>query len=339
MKQKISIFGAYFNGNFGDDLMAHLVAKDLLQNDLYPLLWKGPAYEIESIHWDTAREMNEFTERADCVIIGGGMFLSNSGYGELWNDLESLVFHCELKEIPIIAVSIGSNETTEKLHPAAEKLINSPALKAISFRLASDATKFRHRTSNITTSQFSDIVLTSSEYRARAKPKKVLVCLPAGKIENKLIQLALFILRLYGYSTNSISQFTDSSPESFHYVRIKGNHYANTGIDSMLSAVRDCDILVGRGLHVGMAALAGGAIFISHRGSGKTERFLKSLDLDKFMIKSKTKFEKITAPLKLVKLILSSSHAGSPIFKTRTKDAQMHYGFIHDFLKRLKRLS
>ena len=66
--REIAIYGAYKNGNFGDDLMGHLIAERLSQAGYLPRLWMGPRNRFRGHTWRIYSDMRSFVSGAACVF-------------------------------------------------------------------------------------------------------------------------------------------------------------------------------------------------------------------------------------------------------------------------------
>lgn len=331
-KHVVPVFGAYFNGNFGDDLMGHLIAEKLVEAGYEPLLWRGPDYPISGKRWKTANCVDEFLKDANCVVFGGGMVFCNSNFPEYWQGMSDILDECEARNLPIIAISVGSDGHFDSLHPVANRLIRSPMFVAASLRLEADVKYIREVAKNASIVRFSDIVLTSSKLRERKRISNVIVCLPVGKMERFLLRGVFSIMRLRKIKVQSISQFTDESPMSKHFMKIAGYHISNQGVDSLLQAVRESDVVIGRGLHVGMTGLAGGAAFISYKGTGKSVTFLREIGRGESVVGANQFLMKPFLFIKLLHLIRPSLLYISDFLRENQADAEQHYCFMLDRL-------
>lgn len=326
--KKVAVFGAYFNGNFGDDLMGHLLAGKLEEAGYEPVLWRGPSYEIHGKIWPTAGNVDEFLCDAGCVVFGGGMVFCNSNFPEYWSGMGDVLDACEKSKIPIIAISVGSDGHFENLHPVAGRLLRSPVLKAVSLRLEADVEPVKSFSKSRKIVQYSDIVLTSSMFRPRQIMTNVLVCMAVGRIERVLLGMAFFGMRIKGLRVCSVSQFIDTSDVSDRFIKLGGKNYSNLGVASILTAVRDCDIVIGRGLHVGMAALASGASFISYRGTGKTVTFMNEIGHGKNVVNAESRMAKPFLFLKLFQVVGAIQPSIYDSLRPLQQSAKGHYHFM-----------
>jgi hypothetical protein len=326
-KKNVSVFGAYFNGNFGDDLMGLQLAQELKNHGYQPVLWRGPDLKVSGEVWDIATSVDEFLKDTICVVFGGGMVLCDSNFPEYWLDMKGVLDACECRGIPIIGISIGSDGKFDNLNPTAKKFVCSKELKAISLRLVNDVSFVRKLNPTVKIDQYDDIVLCSSFPKPRKNIRKILVCMPVSKIEQQLIKISGFILTLLGREVSSISQFKDDVHESTSFIKFK-KHIKNHGVDSVLTAVRDCDLLIGRGLHVGVSALASGASFISYKGTGKTSSFLTEYGMAENHIAKRRPVIRPLMFLILIKKVLNVKTSNvSAVFDRRAK-AEKHFEFM-----------
>ena len=324
----VPIFGAYFNGNFGDDLMAYLFAECLETKGYIPLLWGGPNYEINGKIWKSVKCVDTFLENAKCVVFGGGMVFCDSFFPEYWNSMEKIIDVCENKDIPIILVSVGSDGDFKNINPVAKRLIRSPVMKAVSLRLKSDLAFVQENTHNTEISCYQDIILTSSKIKERLSKEKVLFCITVSKWEKILMHFLILLMKRKKIKVNSISQFIDKTPNASSYYKVRNNHLENKGVDSLIEAVKESDIVIARGLHVGMFGIASGATFISYKGTYKTSSFLKEVNLVNNYIQSCSLFFKPFLFLKLYQVIKRNLTEKKITHSLSQLDAENHYHFL-----------
>lgn len=333
-RKVVAVFGAYFNGNFGDDLMGHLIATNLSEAGYEPLLWRGPDYSIGGKKWKNADHVDDFLKDTRCVVFGGGMVFCNSNFPEYWQDMADVLDVCEKRNIPIVAISVGSDGHFDNLHPISNRLLKSSALVAVSLRLTTDVEPVKSFSQDRCIVQYSDIVLASSILTQRERAVKVLICMAVGRIERFLLGISFLMMRLKGLEVCSISQFVDSRPESNHFIKLNGKNYSNKGVTSVLEAVRNCDVVIGRGLHVGMAALASGSSFVSFRSTGKTVIFMNEIGQGENVITTNARIVKPWLFLKLFKVVGAMKPRIDNSLYTLQQNAGEHYRFMLDQIDR-----
>ena len=329
--KKIAIFGAYFNHNFGDDLQGFLIANKISTLGYHPVLWRGPNYKIENKKFEIADNLNSFLDSASFLIIGGGMLFCNSNYHELWNDLDLIIEGCEKNNIPMMAISVGSDGDFKNINNVSQRFLESRQLKAISLRLKDDFDELKKLSLCNDIEFYPDIVLTSSKLIQRSKISNILICISLNKIEWFFISVFLFKL-FPNLNFFTLSQFSEESSLSRLYVQIKNNHLKNNGVDDVLNILRKSDLIIGKGLHIGMSGLASGANFISMYGTGKSISFLKSIGHDKYIIyPNKNPIKRIINWLKILKILKKPLMINNNLIDIQS-NAHNHYNFLKDRL-------
>ena len=77
---KILLWGAYQQGNFGDDLMAWVFARGIKKLGHSVKVFGLSPSEAEDFGLETATSIDEALEEADAVVLGGGAV-----YEEWWS--------------------------------------------------------------------------------------------------------------------------------------------------------------------------------------------------------------------------------------------------------------
>lgn len=324
-KQRIPIFGPYHNGNFGDDLMGHLIAKHLLKKNFHPVLWKGPIAPIENIKWETCSDINTLIGNAPFIIYGGGLPFCNAEI-PFWDDLNAMIDVCEKKNISVIAISIGSQGNHTNLHPIAIKFANSKILKAASLRLEIDVPWLNQLGKDV--EYIPDIVLTALPYRKRQNVKNVLLSIAINYCEYPFLYGLVNKLFSHGINVKTISQFMDKTINSKSFFHFPKGKIENTGPDTMLKAILESDIVVTTGLHPGITALSNGADMISYRGQGKALSFLNQIGRSNNIIRANSKIAKIFSTRKLSDLILNFQFGDDNLLLEMKYAAERHYSFL-----------
>ena len=335
-KTPIPVFGAYFNGNFGDDLMAHLIAERLNAAGYAPRLWRGPTDAYAGRQWPVAEDMESFLEGARCVVCGGGMVLAISDYRDYWQDFQAMAEACVRRDIPVIAISVGSDGLRMQLHPAVQFLIDSGGLRAASCRLKDDAAWLRRL--GVPCSYIPDIVLTSGLRRPRREIKRVLLCLSVHPVEAHLLNWTCKRLEGAGMVVYTMGQRTDGTHEIAQAYHGHGTRLANSGLDSVVAAIGEADVVVASGLHVGVAAMAAGAEFVSYRGTGKTRDFMSECGHRGRVLEASGRVGKLLCAFRLARLVLSiSPRENDPVVQDLQQAAQEHFAFMLEHLDRIHR--
>jgi hypothetical protein len=312
--------------------MGHLIALNLYNAGYEPVLWRGPNNSFAGKTWEIVSDMNEFVRDSKCVVFGGGMVFGDSGFEAYWRAISDLVDVCEAMKVPIFAISVGSNGSHERMNPAAHKLIMSSMFKAASLRLECDVDWLCSQGKQA--EYIPDIVLTTLQYKRRKQIKKAAFCIKIRPWERPLLDWVVARLHARGIDVNTIGQFPDDLPVAGIFYHGKGTRIVNTGPESVVEVVRQADVVIGTGLHVGMAALSGGAEFISYRGEGKTVAFMRQCDRSKQVIGVKSKFGKPFCFYRLYRKICCLQRLDNDTkFTEMKKESERHYHFLHQMIR------
>jgi hypothetical protein len=328
----VPVFGPYFNGNFGDDLMGHLIASCLADAGYKPRLWRGPDNTFMGRRWETVSTMKELVKDAKCVIFGGGLPFCNSDFTPYWDAMSEMVDECEAADIPIIAISVGSHGHHEGMHPSAEKLVASSAFTAASLRLKVDVDWLRSKGKEV--EYIPDIVLTALPYRRRKEVRNILLCLGYGWWEKPLLGWLVRCLTARGFRVKTIGQFADGFPNAESYYHEPETRLANTGPDSVTEAIRAADVVVATGLHIGITALSSGAEFVSYQSVGKTLTFMEQCGRADQTLPSRNKLERLFGVFRLYKILISLKiKSADPEFESMRSEAEGHCRFMLEQVK------
>jgi polysaccharide pyruvyl transferase WcaK-like protein len=330
----VAVFGAYSNGNFGDDLMGHLIASSLAGAGYTPRLWRGPNNAFRGKTWTTYSDMERFVSGSACVVFGGGMVFGDSRFSAYWADISKLVDVCEALRVPIVAISVSSNGVYDNLNAAAKKLLASPMFKAATPRLMCDADWLKKQGMHV--AYIPDIVLTAMAYKPKVEMKRVMIAVHSRPWERPLLDWVVSKLLSRGIEVLTIGPLQDGTSNVDSYYHRLGTKVRNDGPSSVLDAVRDVDVLIGSGLHIGMAALAGGAEFISYRGEGKTHHFMEECGRRRLVIKATRKLEKLFCFYRLHRLLLGPVDGGGhDTLQDMMAQAHQHYRFMLDQIEQV----
>jgi hypothetical protein len=326
-KQIVPVWGAYYNGNFGDDLMGHMIASRLEDVGYSPRIWTDSDAFFKEKKWEYTLDLEKFIENASCVVLGGGLLFSKSNFSSYWHGLDALITLCEEKEIPIIGISIGSQGCHANMSLAAQKLINSPIFIAASLRLECDVEWLRNRGKNV--QYFPDIVLTAMQYEKKEKINNVLLCLSVRTWEKPLIDWVVCRLKKREITVSTVGQYADDFSAMKNFYHARDSKVPNNGPNSVMDAIRNADVVVASGLHVGVASLSSGAEFIAYQAAGKTTEFMKQCGRQNQALRSKTKLGRLILFFRLYKSICALRFHGvdNDILKIKNA-AGKHYDFM-----------
>lgn len=146
---RIMVWGAYQQGNFGDDLMAGVFSSHLARLGHDVTVWGLASSEAASFGVSASADLEMTARSADLIVVGGGAVLKkwqvlrsvlSSEGRRLETNYLNLLRHAKRTKTPIILTSIGSDDvkTLSDLPPPRRWLLEHRLCKAASVRLERD---------------------------------------------------------------------------------------------------------------------------------------------------------------------------------------------------------
>lgn len=292
---RVGLWGSYDKGNFGDDLMAIIFCKYLQQCGHSVTVYNPSEALKEQLACESTHSIRGFVSTNDVIVIGGGGMLINNSlprfllkrtafeFEKSFYDLYTLVRKYQKKIIPI---SIGGASAGYMNNPYKKKLFSSSYTHAATVRLPSDL----HFLDHTVFKYIPDVVLATPHFYK--KPREV----PAGQKKKLVLNLKkktagalMDVLQKSGvFDTYEVVTFSSHA----HYLaELGGYEYtldgANFQFDRIAEAVdllMNADVVISSKLHVGVTALSYGNVFISYKGPAKAKEFLKTENLEHYIM-------------------------------------------------------
>lgn len=327
---RVGLFGYYRFGNFGDDLMACLLAKHLAEQGTKVAILGLPRDLADLVGAETTQTSEELAKWADALILGGGAWLSDFNAPHATDnqktveaDLFALTAAAEKCSIPCFAISIGGNSKgiSRGVRTGVISYLTNRTFFGATVRLRSDVrfleNLWRAATSESRVAVYSpDIVFTSKEKlgvccssRKVERPKKqtVLIDLAQSKYERWLVAALYSVAKIdrsveYAFVHNSIAE-RDRFIGWYSYTR-NMPHIAYDNPIELLQCLSDASLVIGNRLHMGIAAMAMNVPFLSYSPATKASMALEELQWDSLIMKAGRR----ALPLTL-SYIISLSHS------------------------------
>ena len=302
----VGLWGAYFFGNYGDDLMAILFARKIRELGLTPLVYGlDPAicYRHDIPRTDSVAEL--FDDTALVIVGGGGLLVRES---RLRNVLTAAGRRMEREfericserrrhpETPVCPLSVGGDGVH---HPTGlvgwrRRFWQEAVSEPISVRLPEDieATRAVGKASSV----YPDVVLAAPEMLGVRRPdhaagaplriglnlkkrtgrRLARLLVEEARRQHANVEIIFMKTHLPGYT---------SDYELSHDPGLDGpidiHRYADP-LDT-LEFIASLDILVSSKLHVGATAIAVGVPFLSFEGPPKARSFLRGLGAEEWV--------------------------------------------------------
>lgn len=305
--KKIFIWGCYWQGNFGDDLMAVLMARDLQNMGHDVLVFRLPSNIASKYSLKSVNDVETGVAWADVVLLGGGAVLKAALPGwrkifsassrEIEREIEKLAIELIKKKKALYCCSIGSDGVSSlmQLSPARKKLICETDFRGGSLRLEKDVSMF-DVLDNSEVFYSPDILLSSylkfpvNGYENResnrvkigvnvSKRDGLFVRRLVRKLE-KFSNMEISFLLTHSKSSGIVSEYASDN------VKFQGRPVPvliNDDPVEFLNRLKEFDIVISVKLHLGLVAMMGGATFFSYKGKEKTKSQLASFGLGEYI--------------------------------------------------------
>jgi hypothetical protein len=307
--RKVAIWGSYHNGNFGDDLMAILLARRLRAQGYQPWVFRLSPRIARMHGLVSVDRLDELLDGAGCCVLGGGAFLTSDGaevsfYANLLRDLSTLELELTKRQIPIVGISLGGagfGYGTD-IPSVVWRVMNNPLFQGTSVRLPGEVSMLLPLGKPV--EYYPDVVLTASELAEAST-------LPVPRTSDVLVQyhrscktvlLIGGVVRLARATGRRIRFVRTQLPENVcDYRELGGPPAMLSGYRSPSGLLQDLaatGMVVSHKLHLGVAAVSLGKCFVSLGGREKTAAFLNSIDRASFYVPKQSIFT-------LIRLLLS----------------------------------
>jgi hypothetical protein len=294
---KVGVFGWYMHGNFGDEIMAVMIARTLKLHGFHPVLYKAPHRLALAEAVDTVETIDALTNGAvACVLGGGGLLVSaaenmTADIARFDEDVRQLAAACRSHSIPVWGVSIGGTGTgrSAKLFPGMARLLGSGVVRGVTTRLEGDRPLVE--AFDIPAEHYPDIVFLSPDFWP-APPAAQRTIVVTNKIKRywygrRLIHaLDAFGPGLCGVEPRHVStRHVEFCPDARRYVVGRQDRYVPyTGIQELGTLLSGARAIVSSKLHLGIFGMAYGAAFFSYGGKDKTRAQLGELGLESHVL-------------------------------------------------------
>lgn len=289
--KRVGIVGYYDYSNFGDDLMALGVARQVAQGGARPLVLTQRR-EFDRYGFDTCAELSDFARHVDVVILGGGGALLEyhspdpaTPANQYARRLGLLAKACHQRDVPIFAVSIGGESPTvvRPLRAGIVSFLTSPTFRQATVRLQDDVACLAHL--EVPASYAPDVVLAVEQMFADLREPGPIdrhgVAFQNASVEvaERAIALARrgkFPAPAFAHSTQAArDRFLREVPQSKDYEQ----HVINDDVIATLRFLGRMQATIGNRLHFGVAGLALGAPFYVLEPMRKTTQFFQDAGL------------------------------------------------------------
>lgn len=315
-----SILGFYGLGNFGDDLMGWMIAKQISKlgrsSVLFDLSDQHPSsltcYDFTSNRIDSSPSLEKIIERSENVIFGGGGILVANAHKKLrrfskyQHKMNLFLEAVQKNKIPLALLSVGGDggESLDELSPMARRAISAATL--ITTRNTCDSRLLTHQ--RATSYCYPDIVWAAAHFLPEVCLSTKIDQLEYSQNRPMRIGVDLYLATLMGqgfYAAMELLLFLRTQmrkTRSIEWVVLNSKHvhggtfsalkhllsekscqyYQFHSFESDFQTLSSLDLLVSARLHVPIVALQLGVPTISAFSEGKTKVFFQSHGLSDY---------------------------------------------------------
>jgi polysaccharide pyruvyl transferase WcaK-like protein len=328
----VGLFGWYHKGNFGDDLMAMMLTRELLGRGYEVMLWGIETKQAEQWGAEASHEVDSFLTSTDVLVFGGGGLLANAHVRDDFDHLvERVVQEASSRGVPVHGVSLGGDGTLspDSISRGRSMLLEHVSLLTVRNRQdVSDVAQF-----GVQAHFHHDIVWTCPQYlsfdptttRSFSKSNRTIVNVEEKSFYRKtflfILQVAMCLAPNFHLEHLSIIR----EDGDFHTLQKRAEDYGLAdytpypGVKETLNKIIKADFLISSKMHIGMCALAMGIPFVSVFGEEKTRVMMEAVGVDRFFVGNR--------PMKSFKTLFGAfSDSGSlrQSFDEEKRDAQGH---------------
>ncbi len=294
---KISVWGSYLWGNFGDDVMGLMVCLRLKSLGYSPVIFKLDQLLADRYGVETTDKLDHLFVGTSALVIGGGGLLCGGNLMDSeWAALEAALIS---QELPIHIFSIGGDGIDADPHVSASacRVMGSRLVRSATVRLSTDISALRLISPALERIHcFPDVLLTAPEFFeplpcTQEKPlSSEPMIINTGKsravtvLDSIQVHAAPVLPRPILFAATHLEHLRRSKgPVRLDYEyqsKSTAQNIAYHNINQMASVVSSASSVVSGKLHLGVFALAYGTPFISINGATKTIAFMKQAGLE-----------------------------------------------------------
>jgi hypothetical protein len=325
-RRAVGIWGSYDYGNFGDDLMATIFARQVSVWGYEPVVFSANAQVVEPFRCQLVKSIGHCDEALAGVVMGGGAMLSSESWlryrlrplsRRVDAEFRELLEACRRHNYRVIPVSIGGDGVASAgIYGARRQFFASEHAPAGSVRLRGDLDQLRLGFGKTDYAYFPDILFATRLVlplpeceKANSQVPRIGVNVHAGKgpellraLQDTLPEAQLLFVRTHSSYFSKQYEYEPQGANSMCYERAS----------DFLQELRGLDLIISDKLHVGLVAAVYGVPFLSYRGKSKTVGLHRELGLVEALVteardaaaKAKRIVEKRTAPMTLAERIV-----------------------------------
>ena len=294
--KRVLLWGSYDEGNFGDDLMAVLLATYLRSQNVEPLVLGLKAKALGSHAITVTHNLKAGLESVDICLIGGGEFLFRESLlrrilrshpRKFERQCDQLSRTCALLDKKIYSISIGGDGVVDpKLISRSRRDLFDPSVYCGgTVRLKTDVAILNRCGADVC--YYPDILLGTPDFISASvggpKNRKFKVGINLHKKHYKSVREVLIKIK-ERHENIEITFLLSHLIDAGYDYEVDGDEAmdgANLSryedVYQFSRALSELDLVVSSKLHVGVVSAAYGAEFVSYGGKAKAKLFVDDM--------------------------------------------------------------
>ena len=280
------------HGNFGDEVMAIMIARVLRSHGFQPVVYKLPRYLADPEGFETVDSLGALADGISACVLGGGGLLVPASEGMtpavamFDEEVRQLGILCASRAIPVWGVSVGGTGTGrhEKLYPGLASFFASGVVCGLTRRLGQDGPLVD--AFNIPSEHYPDIVFLAPDYwpPTHANQRRDIVItntIAHYWVGRRLIHLLDALgPTVFGVEPRHVRTRNVHCPEDAgHSVGRIDRHVPYVTIQELADLASRTRAVISSKLHLGIFGMSYGALFFSYGEREKTRAQLRELGL------------------------------------------------------------
>ncbi|MFL0566936.1 polysaccharide pyruvyl transferase family protein [Microbacterium sp. 179-I 1D1 NHS] len=295
---KIALWGSYDHGNFGDDLMAEIFAREIArQGHEVTLISNNPL--LDDAENSYLRGSLSGWE-GDLVVVGGGAMLSSESRLRFYlsrasrdveKEFRSLLNFTQAANVPVMPISIGGDGVSPPaIMGSRHRFFASNVVQQGTVRLRADV-DMAESVFGLHLAYYPDILFATNRLISNvARPDRIATKPRIGVNVNEKKVDGEF--RRLVEDLSAWSEVVYLTTHSSHFNRryeLRPNGAEAISYETLpdfLAGLAALDLVISDKLHVGAVAASYGVPFLSYKGRGKVRRAHEELGLSEAIVTS-----------------------------------------------------
>lgn len=354
---KVAIWGSYFYGNYGDDVMALQFTKVLQDLGVTPYVYRLDRHLADRYSVKTTNSLDELFQNAKFCIIGGGGMLTGQTptrvaakkksnfniVAKRDNDFRDLYLTSCRYNCPVFPISVGGDGrgVDTPLPLAVKEFWQGSTCKVSTVRLKGDLALVNKLGKEAV--YYPDVLWAVSDFWNIPPLSESTGKIQVGINIRQSFKNSVFALVIKAIAEirkdivfHFIRTMLPNSPRDYELLPNSNSpyikHHVYNDPQSTLEFLSSLDLIVSSKLHIGLSALTLGIPFISFNGAGKTRTFLKSINANFAVYSSQEQIKLLKLLANPEKVIQLKKKFDFAFIQELKKQSRGHVDFLRELV-------